>query len=157
MPKIVLINPDIPQNTGNIGRLCVGLDWELHLVHPMGFVLSDKQIRRSGLDYWGHLKVVEHNSLAQFLEKHGKERLFFFTTKTKKLYTDVSYQKDDFLIFGSEARGLPEDLLKDYWDQALTIPMPGKVRSLNLANSVAVVAYETYRQLALPDLRMKIT
>ncbi|MBU0506590.1 MAG: tRNA (cytidine(34)-2'-O)-methyltransferase [bacterium] len=149
MPKIVLVNPDIPQNTGNIGRLCVGLDWELHLVHPMGFVISDKQIRRTGLDYWEHLKVIEHNSLTQFLEKHGDGRLFFYTTKTQKVYTHIHYEENDFLIFGSESRGLPEDLLEKYKEQTCTIPMPGKVRSLNLANSVSVVAYEAYRQLSL--------
>ena len=147
MPKITLIHPDIPQNTGNIGRLCVGLDWELHLVHPLGFQLSDKLVKKSGLDYWEHLKLVDHNSLTDFLQKHRDERLFFYTTKTQKKYTDVEYQKDDFLVFGAESRGLPEEVLKENWDRALTIPMPGPVRSLNVSNSVAAVAYEVFRQM----------
>ncbi|EKD51326.1 MAG: hypothetical protein ACD_62C00283G0003 [uncultured bacterium] len=147
MPRIALINPDIPQNTGNIGRLCVGLDWELHLVHPLGFFLNEKQIKRTGLDYWDKLKLVQHDSLSAFLTTHAKDRMFFFTTKSPKLYTDVRYHENDFLIFGAESRGLPDDLLKSHWENALTIPMPGPVRSLNVSNAVAIVAYEAYRQI----------
>lgn len=147
MFRIVLVNPDIPQNTGNIGRLCVGLDVELHLVHPMGFVLDDKKIRRAGLDYWGDLKLFKHDSLDHFMKKHQNDRLFFLTTKTDQVYTDMEFQKGDFLVFGAESRGLPEDLLNQYPDQCLTIPMPGPVRSLNLSNAAAVVAYEAHRQI----------
>jgi len=151
MFKLALIHPDIPQNTGNIGRLCVGLNIELHLVHPMGFILDDKKIRRSGLDYWQDLKLVQHDSLDHFLKEFQNARLFFLTTKSKKLYTDVHYQKEDVIVFGAESKGLPGDLLKMYWDQAVTIPMPGKVRSLNVSNAASVVAYEVYRQIVLPS------
>jgi tRNA (cytidine/uridine-2'-O-)-methyltransferase len=148
MLRIALIHPDIPQNTGNIGRLCVGLDAELHLVEPMGFILDDKRIRKAGLDYWQDLKLVKHNSLEAFLEKTASKRLFFLTTKTSQLYTDVKYQKGDFLVLGSESKGLPEQLLEQQKDQCVTIPMPGKVRSLNVSNATSVVAYEAYRQIS---------
>lgn len=147
MFQIALIHPDIPQNTGNIGRLCVGLDVELHLVDPLGFVLDDKKIRRSGLDYWQDLKLVRHESLEVFLQNTQTSRKFFLTTKAQKLYTAVRFERGDFLVFGAESKGLPETLLKDHWDQAITIPMPGPVRSLNVSNAAAVVAYEAYRQL----------
>ena len=147
MFKIALIHPDIPQNTGNIGRLCVGLDIELHLVHPMGFVLDDKKIRRSGLDYWQDLKLFQHASVDVFLKQFQTARLLFLTTKAKKIYSDIGFQHDDVIVFGSETKGLPENLLKQYWDQAITIPMPGKVRSLNVSNAASTVAYEVYRQL----------
>lgn len=147
MLRIVLVHPDIPQNTGNIGRLCVGLNAELHLVHPMGFVVEDKKLKRAGLDYWSDLKVIEHKNLDEFLDFSKIGRLFFLTTKSKKKYTEVSYQENDFLVFGSETKGLPETLLKDYWENAVTIPMFGPIRSLNLATSVGIVAYEAIRQL----------
>ncbi|MBF0104774.1 MAG: tRNA (cytidine(34)-2'-O)-methyltransferase [Deltaproteobacteria bacterium] len=149
MFHIALIHPDIPQNTGNISRLCVGLDIELHLVYPMRFVLDDKKIKRAGLDYWKDLKLVTHDSLAAFLLCHQQSRMFFFTTKAKQLYTNVTYQKGDFLVFGSESRGLPTDLLHQNWEHAVTIPMPGKVRSLNVSNAAAVAAYEVMRQFSL--------
>lgn len=147
MIRIVLVHPDIPQNTGNIGRLCVGLDAELHLVYPLGFVLDDKKIRRAGLDYWQHLKLVEHKSLDDFLKNHAQDRKFFLTTKTDRVYSDVAFQEGDMLVFGSEARGLPQSILADHPQGLLTIPMPGAVRSLNVSNAVAVVAYEMYRQI----------
>lgn len=147
MLKIALIHPDIPQNTGNIGRLCVGLNVELHLVHPMGFALDDKKIRRAGLDYWANLKLVTHTSLEAFLTATENKRKFFFTTKAQRLYTEVTYQKGDFLVFGSESKGLPADLLETYADYALKIPMMGPVRSLNVSNSAAVAAYEVVRQV----------
>ncbi len=147
MIRIALIHPDIPQNVGNIGRLCVGLGAELHLVHPIGFVLDDKKVKRAGLDYWPDLKLIEHDSLAAFLEKHKNDRMFFLTTKTQKLYTEVKFSDGDFLVFGAESTGLPESLLKSQWSNAVTIPMPGLVRSLNVSNAVAVVAYEAYRQI----------
>lgn len=148
MLKIALIHPDIPQNTGNIGRLCVGLGAELHLVHPMGFALDDKKIRRAGLDYWAHLKLVTHASLEVFLESTRLEQKYFFTTKAQRLYTEVAYQKGDFLVFGSESKGLPSGVLETYADATLKIPMLGPVRSLNVSNSAAVVAYEVVRQVA---------
>lgn len=148
--QIALINPDIPQNTGNIGRLCVGLDITLHLVHPLGFVITDKQIRRTGLDYWSDLKLVEHESLEKFLDATKDYRHFYFTTKTDRLYSTIEYSKNDILVFGSESKGLPEDLLKKNSEKCVTLPMPGKVRSLNLSNSVAIGAYEAYRQITRP-------
>lgn len=147
MIRVALVNPDIPQNTGNIGRICVGLNIELHLIHPMGFVLDDKKIRRAGLDYWEHLKLVTHDSLKSFLTKYSQDRMFFLSTKANQLYTDVNFQKGDFLVFGPESRGLPEDLIKNNLQHALKIPMLGPVRSLNVSNAVAVVAYEAMRQL----------
>lgn len=149
MIRIALIHPDIPQNVGNIARLCVGLNAELHLVHPIGFVLDDKKVKRAGLDYWQDLKLIEHDSLETFLSAHKKDRMFFLTTKAKKLYTQIKFNDGDFLVFGAESKGLPESLLKSQWQNAMTIPMPGKVRSLNVSNAVAVVAYEAYRQIKL--------
>lgn len=147
MIRIALIHPDIPQNTGNVGRLCVGLDTELHLVRPMGFVIDDKRIRRSGLDYWKDLKLVIHDSQDIFFKSAQGANLYFFTTKTRRLYTDIKYRDGDFLIFGSESRGLPEELLQTHQGNAVTIPMFGPIRSLNLATSVGIAAYEAVRQL----------
>lgn len=145
---IALIHPDIPQNTGNVGRLCVGLNVPLHLVHPMGFAIDDKKIKRAGLDYWQDLQLVEHASLNDFSLAMKNRRLILFTTKSKKLYTEIKYERGDVLVFGAESRGLPEEFLKAHWETAVTIPMPGKVRSLNVSNSAAVAAYEVWRQLA---------
>lgn len=150
--EIALIHPDIPQNTGNVGRLCVGLGVPLHLVHPLGFPIDDKKIKRAGLDYWQDLELVQHQSLMAFESAMQGRRLFLLTTKSNKVYTDAKYQKGDVLVFGSESRGLPEELLKSRWSHALTIPMPGKVRSLNVSNSAAVVAYEVFRQVNFPKL-----
>lgn len=147
MIHIALVHPDIAENTGNIGRLCVALGATLHLVRPLGFILDDKKIRRTGLDYWQHLELVVHNSLGDFLENTKTARRFFLTTKTTTVYTEMSYQKGDFLVFGAESRGLPETVLQEYQKSLLTIPMPGKVRSLNVANAAAIVAYEAYRQI----------
>jgi len=147
MIRIVLVHPDIPQNVGNIGRLCVGLNAELHLVEPLGFIWDEKKIRRAGLDYWDDLNLVRHSSLETFLKKYSEDRKFFLTTKAKQNYTKVNFQNNDFLIFGSESHGLPEALLRENSQFILTIPMPGKVRSLNVSNAVAVVAYEMYRQI----------
>ncbi len=147
MFEIALIHPDIPQNTGNIGRLCVGLDVPLHLVRPFGFVLDDKKIRRSGLDYWPHLRLSEHASLTAFRTHLNERRFHLFSTKGKILYTEIQYKKNDILIFGSESRGLPAEFLAEYSSQIVTIPMPGAVRSLNVSNAVACAAYEAYRQL----------
>ncbi|MEA2104300.1 MAG: tRNA (uridine(34)/cytosine(34)/5-carboxymethylaminomethyluridine(34)-2'-O)-methyltransferase TrmL [Candidatus Cloacimonadota bacterium] len=145
--NIVLYQPEIPANTGNIGRLCVGANARLHLVKPMKFFLTDKYIKRAGLDYWEKLDLQLHNSWETFLEFSEGGRKIYFTTKTDKKYTSFQFQKDDFLIFGPESRGIPENILKANWDNALTIPMSSKIRSINLSNSVAVVVYEAIRQL----------
>ena len=147
MFEIALIHPDIPQNTGNVARLCVGLDVLLHLVKPMGFLLDDKKMKRAGLDYWPHLQLQVHDNDDAFQETMTKKRLFFFSTKAQKIYTEISYQVGDVLAFGSESRGLPAEYHQKYIEQLVTIPMPGQVRSLNLSNAVACAAYEVYRQL----------
>ena len=149
MLRIALISPDIPQNTGNVGRLCVGLGAELHLVKPMGFVIDDRKLKRAGLDYWKDLNLTLHENLDAFMAFAGTARKFFLTTKAKRAYTDATYQKDDFLIFGCETKGLPEALLKAHWDNAITIPMFGPIRSLNLSTSVGIVAYEAVRQIRI--------
>lgn len=149
MIEIALVHPDIPQNTGNVGRLCVGLQALLHIVKPMSFVLDEKRVKRAGLDYWPHLDLQLHDSLDDFLTAMKNRRLFLLSTKGKRFYTDVSYQKGDVLVFGSESKGLPQDFLDNHAENVVKIPMPGKVRSLNLSNAVACVAYEMYRQITL--------
>lgn len=148
MFQIALIHPDIPQNTGNIARLCVGLNVRLHLIKPMGFILNDAKLKRAGLDYWEHLQLSVHESEEHFFKYIQGQRLIFLTTKTDRLYSGLSFQENDVLVFGSESKGLPPSYYQKYKELLFTIPMPGPVRSLNLSNSVAVVAYEAYRQLA---------
>lgn len=147
---IVMVEPEIPQNTGNIARTCAILGAKLHLVYPLGFQISDKAVKRSGLDYWDKLEIEEHDSLDSFLEKYKPEEnnMFFATTKGKHIYSDVDYSDMDevFLLFGKETKGLPEDLLKKYLDKTIRIPMRETLRSLNLSNSVAIIAYEVERQ-----------
>jgi tRNA (cytidine/uridine-2'-O-)-methyltransferase len=146
MFNVVLVHPDIPHNAGNIGRTCVGLDAKLHLVKPLGFKIEDKYIRRSGLDYWQYLNLITHNSYDEFLTYSTGKRLVFASTKGKILYWDFKFKPDDFIIFGSETKGLPEDIIKENFDRLITIPMPGSIRSLNLSNAVAVILYEAYKQ-----------
>ncbi len=154
--NIVLVEPEIPQNTGNIARTCAATGAKLHLVHPLGFDISEKQVRRAGLDYWDKVEIEEHNSLESFLEKYpsNKTHMYFLTTKGQKCYTDVNFSKFDevFIVFGKETKGLPEDLLLDNLDTAIRIPMKKTLRSLNLSNSVAIVTYELLRQAAFNDL-----
>ena len=153
---IVMVEPEIPQNTGNISRTCAILGAKLHLVHPLGFQISDKAVQRSGLDYWDKLEIEEHDSLSSFLEKYKPEEnnMFFATTKGKQIYSDVDYSKMDevFLVFGKETKGLPEDLLKKYLDKTIRIPMRETLRSLNLSNSVAIISYEVERQRGFEKL-----
>ncbi|PJB79531.1 MAG: tRNA (uridine(34)/cytosine(34)/5-carboxymethylaminomethyluridine(34)-2'-O)-methyltransferase TrmL [Acidobacteria bacterium CG_4_9_14_3_um_filter_49_7] len=144
---VVLVEPEIPQNTGNIGRLCVGANCSLHLVQPLGFSLEDRYMKRAGLDYWKHLEWHLHNSFEEFLEKVNPKHFYFFSKKAAKGYWDVSFQQGDALVFGKETLGLPESLIEQYPEKSLKIPMPGKTRSINLANSVAVAVYEGMRQL----------
>jgi len=147
MLNVVLVNPEIPSNTGNIARLCVGINARLHLIKPFGFTITDKKLKRAGLDYWKDLDLNIHNSLAEFLEYSADKRSVYLSTKGKILYYDFKYQDDDYFVFGSETSGLPVDLIQTNFSKCLTIPMPGKVRSINLSNAVAVVLYEAYRQL----------
>ena len=154
--NIVLVEPEIPQNTGNIARTCAAIGAKLHLVRPLGFEISDKYLKRAGLDYWDKLDIAEHNSLNAFLTKYKPEEnnMYFVTTKGKTCYSDVNYSSLDnvYLLFGKETKGLPEDLLKNYIDNAIRIPMRKTLRSLNLSNSVAIVAYEVLRQVNFDNL-----
>ena len=147
MFNIVLVNPQIPPNTGNIGRLCVNLDAKLHLIKPLGFDLSEKALRRAGLDYWKELDLYVWESLDEFLKEHPVTESFHFaTTKSDRLYWDDNYRVGDYILFGSETKGLPVDLLEKHMDKSITIPMGEKGRSLNLSVSVGIVAYEALRQ-----------
>lgn len=146
--NIVLINPEIPHNTGAIGRLCVGLDARLHLVRPLGFSTDDVSIKRSGLDYWKHLDVTVHKNWAAFLESEKPVTMFFMSTKGERDLYDVSFTDNSYLVFGNESSGLPTELYEEYKDMLYRIPMPGRyARSINLANAVSIAAYEAYRQL----------
>ena len=147
--NIVLVEPEIPQNTGNIARTCAAIGAKLHLVRPLGFEISDKYVKRAGLDYWDKLDIEEHNSLSAFLKKYPvHNNMFLVTTKGQHCYSDVNYSKLDevFLLFGKETKGLPESLLKEHLENTIRIPMRETLRSLNLSNSVAIVAYEVFRQ-----------
>ena len=149
--NIVLVEPEIPQNTGNIARTCAAIGAKLHLVYPLGFSISEKSVKRAGLDYWDKLEIEEHLSFDKFLEKYNPEKtnMFFVTTKGKNVYSDIDYSKMDevFLLFGKETKGLPEDILKKYLNKTIRIPMRETLRSLNLSNSVAIVAYDVFRQV----------
>ena len=155
--NIVLIEPEIPQNTGNIARTCAAIGAKLHLVKPLGFEISDKYLKRAGLDYWDKLDIEEHENLNAFLDKYNPENtnMFFVTTKGKHCYSDINYSKFDniFLLFGKETKGLPENLLTKHLDKAIRIPMRKTLRSLNLSNSVAILAYEVLRQKDFENLQ----
>jgi len=147
--RVVLVEPEIPQNTGNIVRLCACTGSELYLVGKLGFVLSDKYLKRAGLDYWDNVNIKQYKNLEELISEYPDNSFYYLTTKTQRLYTDNSFKEGDFLVFGSETRGLPEDLLKNNPDKCLTIPMIEGQRSLNLSNSVAIVLYEAIRQINL--------
>ena len=144
--RIVLFNPEIPANTGNIGRLCLGADTELHIIKPMRFFINDKYLKRAGLDYWDKIKLFIHDDWFHFLETYPEENKYYCSTKGKVLYTDVNYKDGDFLVFGPESRGLPENMLFENIEKVITIPMHGEIRSINLCNSVAIILYEAIRQ-----------
>lgn len=151
--NLVLVSPQIPQNTGNIARTCSVTGASLHIIHPIGFTITDKHLKRAGLDYWNLLDLHEYASLDEFFKKQ-KGSYYFFTTKAKHTYTDVSYPDNVFLFFGREDQGLPEALLAQYYDNCVRIPMIANegARSLNLSNSVAIAAYEVLRQWNFPSL-----
>ena len=158
MINIVLVEPEIPQNTGNIARTCAITGAKLHLVHPLGFKINEKAIKRAGLDYWDKLQIEEHDSLEKFLEKYKPEEnnMFFSTIKGKRKYTDIDYTKMEevFVLYGKETKGLPEWLLEKYLDKkTIRIPMLPTLRSLNLSNSVAIITYEILRQQDFKDLQ----
>ena len=144
--NIVLHQPEIPHNTGAIGRTCLMTNSSLHLIRPLGFYLDEKSLKRSGLDYWHRLDVHEYDSFDDFLTKNQNIRLFLIETGGKKIYTEVKYQSEDYLIFGSETTGLPKWMLEKYADQVVSIPMAGEERSLNLSVAVGIVLYEALRQ-----------
>lgn len=149
---IVLVNPEIPQNTGNIARTCAATGAELHLIEPLGFSLADRYLKRAGLDYWQLMTYRVWPSMEAFLQSNPGARLHLASTKAPRSYTEVTYQDGDFLVFGCETRGLPENLLEKCYDRCIRIPMRPEARSLNLSNSVAVVLYEALRQLDFPGL-----
>ncbi len=144
--NIVLFEPEIPANTGNIGRTCVATGTRLHLIEPLGFRLNEKAIKRAGMDYWEHLDVTRYLNFEDFLEKNPKAKIYMATTKAPKSYTEVAYEPDCFLMFGKESAGIPEEILLEYQETAVRIPMLEEIRSLNLGNSVAIVLYEALRQ-----------
>lgn len=145
--NIVMVEPEIPQNTGNVARTCAATGASLHLVKPLGFEIDDKKLKRAGLDYWHLLDITYYENLEEFMEIHKNANMFYFTTKAPKSYTEVSYPDECFLLFGKETKGLPEPFLKKHYDdRCVRIPMIDEARSLNLSNSVAVAAYEFLRQ-----------
>lgn len=146
MINVVLVEPEIPQNTGNISRTCACTGVALHLVRPFGFELSDRTLKRAGLDYWDKLTVFYYDSLDDFLQKHQGDKLYYCSTKGRKNYCDVKFEDGCYLLFGKETKGLPESLIYSDFENAIRIPMKGEVRSLNLSNAVAIVVYEALRQ-----------
>lgn len=152
MLNIVLLEPEMPANTGNIGRTCVATGARLHLIEPLGFMINDKMLKRAGLDYWPKLDVTVYEDFQDFLSKNPGAKIYMATTKSKQKYTDVSYEEDAYIMFGKESAGIPEELLLENKDNCVRIPMMPGERSLNLSNSVAIVVYEALRQQGFPDL-----
>ena len=150
--NIVLVEPQIPQNTGNISRTCAVTGARLHLVRPLGFEVSDRQLKRAGLDYWDKLDITYYDSLSDFFIKNKEGHFFYYTTKGKQVHSDAEFPDNSFLVFGREDKGLPESLLHDNPESCLRIPMRNELRSLNLSNSVAIAIYEVLRQWDYPDL-----
>jgi len=144
---VVLYQPEIPGNTGNVARLTAATATELHLVRPLGFSLADKYLKRAGLDYWEHVRLSVHDSLDELIKAHPDSAFYYLSTKVSRPYTEARYKEDDFIVFGPETRGLPEEILVANQDTALTIPMFGDVRSINLSTSVGIVLYEALRQV----------
>ncbi|MGI6736510.1 MAG: tRNA (uridine(34)/cytosine(34)/5-carboxymethylaminomethyluridine(34)-2'-O)-methyltransferase TrmL [Anaerovoracaceae bacterium] len=151
---VVLVEPEIPPNTGNIARTCAATGSVLHLVRPLGFALDDRSLRRAGLDYWPAVRLQVHDSLEQFMEAYAGRTMYLATTKGERAYTEPAYRDGDMLLFGRETRGLPRDFIAAHRQQAIRIPMSRatRLRSLNLANSAAIVLFEALRQLHFPDL-----
>lgn len=153
--NVVLVEPEIPQNTGNIIRTCAATGTTLHLVRPLGFSLEDKYLKRSGLDYWDLANIQYYDSFEEVVEKNPEGKFFFSTTKVNQSHSDMEFVENSFVVFGKETKGLPEDLIKSNLDTCMRIPMINveKARSLNLSNSVAIVVYEALRQLGYPNMR----
>ena len=153
--NVVLLEPEIPANTGNIGRTCVATGTRLHLIKPLGFRLEEKEIRRAGLDYWKDLDLTVYENYNEFLEKNPNAKIYMATTKALQCHTHINYEPDCYLMFGKESAGIPEELLMENKENSMRIPMVGDIRSLNLANSVAVVLYEALRQNDFEGMRMQ--
>ena len=152
--NIVLFEPEIPSNTGNIGRTCVATGTRLHLIEPLGFRLNEKALKRAGMDYWKDLDVTTYMNYEEFLEKNPGAKIYMATTKGSRLYTEASYGPDCYLMFGKESGGIPEEILVENQETAIRIPMMGDIRSLNLSNSVAIVLYEALRQNGFADMQL---
>ncbi len=154
MLNIVLHEPEMPANTGNIGRTCVATNTRLHLIGPMGFQINDKTLKRAGLDYWPDLDVTIYDDFNDFLAKNPGAKLYMATTKAKNVYTHVHFDEDSYIMFGKESAGIPESILEQYPETSIRIPMVGDTRSLNLSNSVAIVLYEALRQNDFEGMRL---
>ena len=153
--NIVLFEPEIPANTGNIGRTCVATGTRLHLIEPLGFRLNEKSIKRAGMDYWEHLDVTRYMNFEEFLEKNPGAKIYMATTKGQHVYSDVKYEPDCYIMFGKESAGIPEEILVEHPDNCIRIPMLSEIRSLNLSNSVAVVLYEALRHNSFESMKLE--
>ena len=153
--NIVLFEPEIPANTGNIGRTCVATGTRLHLIEPLGFSLSEKALKRAGMDYWKDLDVTTYVNWEDFCQKNPNAKIYFATTKARHVYSEVNYESDCYIMFGKESAGIPEEILKENPDTCVRIPMLGEIRSLNLSNAVAVVLYEALRQNAFDQMKLE--
>ena len=153
--NIVLFEPEMPANTGNIGRTCVATDTKLHLIEPLGFKINEKALKRAGLDYWDKLDVTVYCDFQDFLNKNPGAKIYMATTKAPKVYTEVSYEPDCFIMFGKESAGIPEEILLENQETCVRIPMWGDIRSLNLSNSVAIVLYEALRQNGFEQMTLE--
>ena len=153
--NIVLLEPEMPANTGNIGRTCVATNSRLHLIEPLGFKLNEKMLKRAGLDYWDKLDVTVYSDYQDFLDKNPGAKIYMATTKAQKVYTEPEYEPDCYIIFGKESAGIPEEILLDNQENCVRIPMWGDIRSLNLSNSVSIVLYEALRQNGFEKMQMQ--
>ena len=153
--NVVLFEPEIPANTGNIGRTCVATGTRLHLIEPLGFRLNEKEIRRAGMDYWKDLDVTRYVNYQEFLDKNPGAKIYMATTKGRQVYTEVQYEPDCFIMFGKESAGIPEEILLENQETAVRIPMMSEIRSLNLGNSVAIVLYEALRQNQFSQMQLE--
>ncbi len=155
MLNIVLYEPEIPANTGNIGRTCAASNTRLHLIEPLGFRLNEKNLKRAGMDYWDSLNVTTYINYEDFVERNPEAKIYMATTKAAKLYTEVHYEPDAFIMFGKESAGIPEEILVQHKEECIRIPMVGDIRSLNLSNSVSIVLYEALRQNHFDGMNLK--
>lgn len=153
--NIVLYEPEIPANTGNIGRTCVATGTKLHLIEPLGFSLSEKALKRAGMDYWSQLEVERYVNYEDFLQRNPGAKIYMATTKAKKIYSEAAYEPDCYIMFGKESAGIPEEILVEHPDECVRIPMIGETRSLNLSNSVAIVLYEALRQNQFDHMKLE--